>query len=61
MGVDVASVSVPRQSVAQEVLVEATYVRPEGDGNKAPSAKKLPEQELPDRAINDSIYLNGWI
>lgn len=61
MGVGSASVSVPRQPVAQEVLVEATYVRPEGDGNTAPSAKKRPEQELPDQAINDSIYLNGWI
>jgi len=61
MGVVSASVSVQRQSVEQEVLVEATYVRPEGDGNKAPLAKKLPEQALPGQAINDSIYLNGWI
>jgi len=61
MGAVSASVSVPRQSEAQEALVDATYVRPEDEGNKAPFAKKLSEQELPEEAINDSIYLNGWI
>ena len=61
MGVGSASVSVPRQLVEHEVSVKAEYVRPEGNGNKAPLAKKLPEQEHPDQAINDSIYLNGWI